>query len=449
MPFPILAGIFLARLWAQVPLAITANKIKDKGFTDLTAYSLLTELSVGIGPRLAGSENAAKAVEWGRQKMVDLGFQNVRLLPCKVPHWVRGDVEKCQILGPSPINLTCCALGQSPATPEGGLTGQVIEVQSIAEAQKLGPKVNGKIIFFNRPFDPTFVGTFASYGRAGDQRFAGPGAAAKLGAKAMLVRSLTADHDDFPHTGVTQFDEKGPKVPCAALSLVAADRLSSAIKLNPDVEIQLSLSCHSLPDADSADVIGEIVGDSKPNEVIVMGGHLDSWDKGRGAHDDGAGVVQGLEALRLIHDLGLKPKRTIRVCLWIDEEQKGSGSEAYLKFVQQGKQGAYAAIESDSGGFAPRAFGTSLSKSNVARFDFALPILRSLEIDGINANGETGSDIGPLGALHAALFGLSVESQRYFDYHHSDKDTIDKVNPRELELGAIDIAVLAWILANE
>jgi carboxypeptidase Q len=313
----------------------------------------------------------------------------------------------------------------------------------------LGDKAKGKIIFYNRPFDNTQVQTFAAYGMAGDQRFAGPATAASVGAAAVLVRSMTADHDDVPHTGVTDFDPKGSKIPAAALSLVAADRLSDYLKQHADAKVRLSLSCQSLPDVLSYDVTGEIPGSSKRNDVVVMGGHLDSWDKGRGAHDDGAGVVHSLEALRLIHDMGWKPKRTIRVVLWIDEEQKGSGADAYAKWVAEYSEKPFAAIESDSGGFAPRSFGTTLTAAQVHKFDRFLPLFNSYEVQGIEANGETGADVEPLKPLHTELYGLSVESQRYFDYHHSAKDTIDKVDARELELGAINMALLAWILADE
>jgi hypothetical protein len=435
---------------AQAQLKAMFDPLKSNGLNQLGAYSMLQELSGGIGPRIAGSENAAKAVDWAKAKMVSLGFQNVREIPCLVPHWVRGGVEKCEIEGLADASgaLTCCALGQSVGTPDQGVVGGVIEVHSLKEATALGDKAKGKIIFYNRPFDQSQVQTFASYGMAGDQRFAGPATAAKLGAAAVLVRSMTSDHDDVPHTGVTDFPAGAPKVPAAALSLVAADRLSEYLKQHPDAQVRLTLSCQSLPDVLSYDVTGELPGTTGRNEVVVMGGHLDSWDKGRGAHDDGAGVVHSLEALRLIHDMGWKPKRTIRVVLWMDEEQKGSGADAYAKFVKTYSEKAVAAIESDSGGFAPRAFGSSLSVAQVKKFDRYLPLFNSLEVQSIDANGETGADIQPLAALHVELYGLVVESQRYFDLHHSEKDTLDKVNPRELELGAINMALLAWILAN-
>jgi len=422
----------------------TANALKNKGLSELKAFEMLRELSDGIGSRLNGSPGAAQAVEWGEATMRKLGFQNVRRMPCMVPHWVRGYVERCSI-GTEP--LTCCALGNSPATPVGGVNTGVIEVHSLQEAEKLGDRAKGKIIFYNRPFDQTIVNPGGAYGAAGDQRFNGPAVGAKVGAAAVLVRSMTADHDDFPHTGTTGFGS-GPRIPCAALSLVAADGLSAALKADPSASVRLELDCQTLPDAPSFNVIGEIVGSEKPNEVIVMGGHLDSWDKGRGAHDDGAGIVHALEALRLIRECGLRPKRTIRVVLWMNEENSGTGSAAYAQYAKTANEKHIAAIESDSGGFAPRGFGVSLQGRRAARLNRWLPSLSLAEIEKIIPGGEGGADIEALGSQGATLFGLEVEMQRYFDYHHSDKDTIDKVHPRELELGAIGMAILAWMISE-
>lgn len=418
--------------------------LAKKGLAEQQAHAMLRELTEGVGHRLAGSEGAEKAVGWGETTMRTLGFQNVRRQPCPVPHWVRGDTEKAEILGgPS---LTLCALGNSAATPKGGLTAEVIEVKSLQEAEKLGARARGKILFFNRPFDPTFVRTMSAYGAAGDQRFSGPALAAKLGAVASLSRSLTEAHDDVPHTGTTRFENT--RIPAAALSLVAADRLSAALKANPALQVKMELNCETLPDGVSANVIGEIVGTEKPKEVIVMGGHLDSWDKGTGAHDDGAGCVLAIEALRLIKDLGWRPKRTIRVVLWMNEEISGTGSEAYADWAKASGERHVAGIESDSGGFAPRGFSTSLTDAKARKVRSWLPALALVEADRLKTGGGGGADVAPLGAMGTALFGLEVESQRYFDYHHSTKDTLDKVHPRELELGAISVAILAWLISE-
>lgn len=443
-------ALICALAGAQSKYDPMVKALADKGMHDMGAYSLLQELSGGIGARLSGSPEAAKAVEWGKATMERLGFQNVRLIPCMVPHWVRGEKEELVMVDPSgtEIPLSCCALGMSSASPDGGVTAQVIEVHSVDEAKKLGDAAKDKIVFYNGPMDPTMMNTFGAYGSAGGQRFNGPLTAAKLGAVGALVRSMTMDPDDFPHTGVTEFGTNDPKIPAVALSIVAANKLSDALKSGP-VTVRLTTHCQILPDEPSANVVGEITGSEKPNEVIVMGGHLDSWDLGRGAHDDGAGIVESLEALRIIHDLGWKPKRTIRVVLWMNEENGSRGAQAYVAYAKQASEKHIAGMESDSGGFAPRGFGVSLKPNKAKALNKWLPALSHFEIERFYPGGEGGADVVGLAEVHAVVFGLIPESQRYFDYHHSAKDTIDKVNPRELELGALSMATLAWLISEE
>ncbi|MES1227229.1 MAG: M20/M25/M40 family metallo-hydrolase, partial [Armatimonadota bacterium] len=423
---------------AQSKYDTLTDAMAQKGLNELGAYHLLEELSGGIGPRLSGSPSAAKAVEWGQTTMKRLGFQNVHLVPCMVPHWVRGDKESLDIISSdgSAMPLSCCALGMSYASPDGGVTAEVVEVHSLDEASKLGDKAKGKIVFYNGPMPAQLTNTFGAYGAAGGQRFRGPVTAARLGAVGAIVRSMTLALDDFPHTGVTEFGPADPKIPAVAVSLVAADRLHDELQKG-SVTVKLVTHCQVLPDEPSANVVGEIVGSEKPNEVIVMGGHLDSWDLGRGAHDDGAGIVQSLEALRLLHDLGWKPKRTIRVVLWMNEENGGRGADAYVEYAKKATEKHIAGMESDSGGFAPRGFGVSLQAKKAKSLDKWLPALSKFEIERFYPGGEGGADVDGLADVHAVVFGLAPESQRYFDYHHSDKDTIDKVNPRELELGAM------------
>lgn len=422
--------------------------LRQRGMHELGAYSLLHELTKGVGARLSGSPKAAKAVEWGKSTMERLGFQNVRLVPCMVPHWVRGKTESLVMVDTDghETPLTCCALGGSVAAD--GVAAEVVEVHSLDEAAKLGERAKGKFVFYNGPMDPTLLSTFAAYGQAGPQRFQGAAQAAKVGAVGALVRSMTMDPDDVPHTGVMNYEDKVPQVPGAALSIQAANRLHEALSQGA-VRVRLNLDCKTLPDEPSASVIGEITGSQYPNKVVVLGGHLDSWDKGEGAHDDGAGVTESLEALRLIRELGLRPKRTIRVVLFMNEENGGRGAEAYAAFAKASGQKAVAGIESDSGGFAPRGFSCSLSASKGRRINGWLKALSAFEAERFTFGGGGGADVGPLASLGAVLFGLSPESQRYFDYHHSDKDTLDKVNPRELELGALSMATLAWLVAEE
>lgn len=418
------------------------EKVRDalmkRGLSDLGAYRMLSQLCTEIGPRISGSPQAAKAVEWADRTMRANQADSVFQVACMVPHWVRGSVEEVQVVGGPKLNA--CALGNSPGTE--GITAEVVEVHSLAEVKP--EKVKGKIVFYNRPFDETLRTTFEMYGRAGDQRFVGPAVAAKAGAVGALVRSMTSAMDDQPHTGTTRFGD-GPTVPCAALGRMSADRLSTLLKKGP-VQVDLKLSCQTLADEPSASVVGEIRGSAHPDEVIVIGGHLDSWDKGQGAHDDGAGVTEAMEALRLIKALGLKPKRTIRAVAFMDEENGGRGAAAYAKFVRDSGVKPYAAIESDSGGFMPVGFGVDRNK--VGKVFAWQPLLEPFGIYKFTPGGG-GADVGPLGEQGAVLFGLTPVDSRYFDYHHSHNDTLDKVNPREVEFGAMSMAMLAWLISEE
>lgn len=435
------------------PYAEASSKLSQHGLRELGAYSLLAELTGKIGARLSGSPQAAAAVEWGRKTMLAQGFANVHTEPVIVPHWVRGKIEQASMFTPelegnTEQKLAICALGGSIGTPREGVTAEVVEVQSLEEARSLGERGKGKIVFFNRRFDPTLVNTFAAYGGAVDQRHGGASAAASSGAVGVLVRSMTMANDDEPHTGAMDYDANVPKIPAAALSAKAADALASRLKTGASVHVRLKLDCKTLPDVESANVVGELIGAEKPNEVIVIGGHLDSWDKGVGAHDDGAGCVQTLEALRLLNNAGLRPKRTIRVVLFMNEENGGAGGRAYAEKHRPDGERHIAAIESDSGGFAPRGFGVTAKPEVFARFVAWMPVLEPFGADKLMVGGG-GSDVGPLAAQGAVTIGLEPESQRYFDYHHSNNDTLDKVNARELELGAIAIALLSYMIAED
>ncbi|MBI1331694.1 MAG: M20/M25/M40 family metallo-hydrolase [Armatimonadetes bacterium] len=418
------------------------DSLRNKGLSELGAYSMLDELTSKIGARVSGSPEAARAVIWVGDKLKSIGATNVSQIACMVPHWTRGKGEYATMA--EHWKLSICSLGGSVPTPHAGVEGEVVEVHSLKEAEALGAKAKGKIVFYNRGFDPTLPNTFAAYGGAVDQRTSGATVAAKNGAVAVLVRSMTLAKDDAPHTGAMRYGD-GPQIPAAALGIQSADKLSEAIKHGP-VKVKLVLNCKTLPDEPSANVIGEIKGSQYPDEVIAMGGHLDSWDLGRGAHDDGAGVTQAMEALRLIKELGLRPKRTIRVVAWMNEENGGRGAKAYADYAAKATEKHFAAMESDSGGFMPRAFGVSEDKlSKVADW---LPYLSDFGIERFVAGGGD-ADNGPLAAVGAVLFALHPENQRYFDYHHSRNDTIDKVNPRELEMGALSMASLAWLISED
>jgi hypothetical protein len=426
-----------------------ASKITKKGLAEQQAFVMLTELTGKIGNRLSGSPQAAKAVEWGKNMMLKFGFDSVHLEAVSVPHWVRGKNERASILvGKMKTPLAVCALGGSIATPKKGITAEVIEVQSLDEVKNLGDNAKGKIIFYNRPMDPTKVMTFEAYGGAVDQRGQGAIEAAKVGAVAALVRSMTLALDNVPHTGAMHYLDSIPKIPSAAVSTIGANELSALLKSGRNVRVQLVLNCETLPDVESANVVGEIRGSEKPNEVIVIGGHLDSWDKGEGAHDDGAGCVQSMEALRLLKELGLKPKRTIRCVLFMNEENGLRGGKAYAAAKHSPDEKHIAAIETDAGGFAPLGFGVTADSAAFEKFKSFSNALEGIGADRIRKGGG-GADISALGGAGIPLIGLMVENQRYFDFHHSDSDTIDKVNPRELELGAIALAVFAYEIAEE
>jgi len=427
------------------------RKIYDQELTNGQCYSNLHYLCKNIGQRLSGSANAQKAIDWGKKLMESYGFDRVFLQPVMVPHWVRGAKESGVIIDNGKrIPIALAALGMSVATPAAGITANVIEVHSLKALDTLGEaKIKGKIVFFNRPFDPRYIATIMAYGIAGDQRNLGPAAAAKYGAVAVVVRSLTESIDNYPHTGATHYDENGRKIPAAALSTMAANQLSSILKKNKDAKFYLKTNCRMLPDAPSFNVVGELKGSENPDKFIIVGGHLDSWDLAEGAHDDGTGIMQSVEALRLLKILGYRPKNTLRAVFFINEENGDKGGEKYAELAAQNKEEHIAAIESDLGGFTPRGFG----------FEGASPEL----LGKINRNwkklfepygsdeltaGGGGSDIGPLKPKFPGvqLIGFSPDPQRYFDVHHTPNDVFENVNKRELELGAASMASLMYLI---
>lgn len=430
---------------------IIAKAIVDTAMLDGRAYSLLTELCTGIGPRLSGSPHAAAAVEWAQRVMLDYEFDNVHLQPVMVPRWIRGNVEEATIIN-SPtmgtVPLAISALGSSVGTSELGIVAEVVEVKGLDEVKQLGKKAKGKIIFYNRPMDPRTMNTFAGYGGAVDQRTHGAAEAAKVGAVAVLVRSVTTRMDEVPHTGVMHYEENVPKIPAAAISTVHADLLSNVLKKDKTVTVRIALDCEQRPDVISYNVIGEIKGIEKPDEVIVLGGHLDSWDVGHGAHDDGAGCVQAIEALRLIKSLNLKPKRTLRAVMFMCEEFGLRGGPAYADSIENSGPKHIAAIESDRGGLTPRGFSFNTDSTTFENVKEWKPIFEEIGADNF-VTGGGGPDISPLRKLGVTTIGLLVDYHRYFDYHHSANDVIEEVNDRELELGAAAMAILAYMLANE
>jgi Zn-dependent M28 family amino/carboxypeptidase len=432
--------------------SVTIKKIYDNALTSYKSYEDLRYLTKNIGARLSGSPQAAAAVEWSRQVMERMDLDTVYLQEVMVPHWVRGEKEigrvyNSKLMGTVDMNIA--ALGASVGTGKQGLSAEVVEVQNFEELEKLGKKkVKGKIVFFNRPFDNTHVITGAAYGGAVDQRGGGPVAAAKLGAVGVLVRSMTNDIQDIPHTGNTRYEEGVAKIPAAAISTKHAEQLSSLLKDDPTLKFYMRMTSEMLPDVLSYNVIGEIKGTEKPDEIIVVGGHLDSWDIGEGAHDDGTGCMQSIEVLRLFTDLGIKPKRTVRAVLFMNEENGLRGGTKYAEVAKAKGEKHIAAIESDAGGFTPRGFGIDGTDAQYAKSLTWKPLLAPYGLHDLTRGGG-GADIGPLkGQGTVALIGFRPDSQRYFDYHHTEIDTFEQVNRREMQLGAASMASLVYLIAQ-
>jgi carboxypeptidase Q len=434
---------------AGAPYEDTATMLLKKGLREQGAYQTLIRI-LSVGPRLTGSPQAEAAVELMTRHMKELGFENVRTEPTTVSHWVRGDREEGRILSRrfGNIRVPVRALGGSIATPKGGITAGVLEVKSFEELRQAGAGAKGKIIFFNGAMDPAFLDTFQAYGAAARQRSAGAAEAARAGGIAAVVRSLTLEINDDPHTGTMSYAPDAPKVPAVSLATRAADRLSEIVHADPEAQFRFRTSCRSLAPVATHNVMGEIRGTEKPEEVIVVGGHLDSWDLSPGAHDDGAGCAQAVEALRLIRGLSLKPKRTIRTVLFMDEENGGTGGEDYARSETRKAERHLAAVESDRGGFLPLGIGAGAKGEVFDRIKSWEPLFRIMGLQWIRPGGG-GVDIGPLAASGAVLMSLVPDSQRYFEVHHSGMDVLEKVNSRELELGASALALLVYLLAQE
>jgi len=358
-----------------------------------------------------------------------------------VPHWKRGAPETVRA-GNS--RLSAVALGGSVPTPAGGLTAPVIELHSLAELKTAD--VKGKIVFFNRPMNPEYVSTGRAYGEAGDQRNQGPGEAGKYGVVGVLTRSLTLAHDDVPHTGHTGYLPGVPRIPAAALSTLAADRLNTALKADPALTVEMNIHSRWFDDAPSHNVFGELRGSEFPDKIILVGGHLDSWDIAPGAHDDGSGIVQSIEVLRLLKAAGYTPRHTLRVVLFTDEENSLNGATVYSSVAKEKKEIHVLALETDNGGFQPHGFNLGNPAGNAhvlaARWK---PLFEPYGVYNFQ-KGTGGADVGPLLAHGATVAGLTPDSHRYFDYHHTTTDSLDKVNPRELQLGAAAMAALVYLV---
>ena len=435
-------------LFAQNDDSVMIRRIANDGLLNGKAYDNLHYLTKQIGGRLTGSPEMVKAEKWGLKVLSETGSEKPRLQECMVPHWVRGGKDQAAAeYKTTKKTLDITALGNSLGTGIKGLKAEVLEVKTFDELEKKKDQVKGKIVFYNYKFNPTFIKTFQSYGDAVKYRGQGASRAARYGAVAVIVRSMTHSTDNNPHTGAMNYiDSISPqKIPAVAIGLHDADWLSKTLE-KEKVDVFLKTNGHFLPDTIGHNVIGELRGSEFPDQIITIGGHLDSWDLAEGAHDDGAGVVQTIETLRLYRALGYKPKHTIRFVLFMNEENGTRGGEQYAKEAKAKNEKHLLALESDEGGFTPRGFGFTMSDEQFKKVSNWKELLAPYGATEFTKGGG-GSDIGSLEReFGTPMASLSPDSQRYFDYHHARSDVFEAVNKRELELGAINIAALIYLV---
>lgn len=431
--------------------AFMIKALYDQVLTESQAYDWLAYMTKKIGPRLSGSPQAAAAVEYTRQVMDTMGLDSVWIQPVIVPRWIRGEAPERVVAYGHPrfgsVEISCTALGFSGGTTPSGVEAEVMEVFSLDELDARAAEAKGKIIFFNRRMDPREINVFRAYGGAVDQRGSGPARAAKYGAVGALVRSMTTEIDDVPHSGATVFPEGGPVIPAIGISTLDAELMHEMIGAGP-VKVWIQADCHMKEPVLSHNVIGEIRGSEFPDEIILVGGHLDSWDIGEGAHDDGTGCVQSISVLHTLKQMGYRPKRTIRCVMFMNEENGLNGGKTYAEVSKGSGWKHIAAIESDAGGFTPRGFGCTASDAVFTEKMRKLSTFWDLmsPYDLFLEPGGGGADISPLKDQDVFLIGLRPDTQRYFDYHHTDRDRLEAVHPRELKMGTAAMAALVYIL---
>lgn len=443
-------GLFLLALAASRPAnaqntEATIRLVFDHELTQGKCYDALRQLTQ-IGPRVTGSPGAAQAVKWGATYMKSLSFDTVFLQPVMVPRWTRGEPEEARVMvGKKSLEVNVCALGGSVGTGPGGTKAHVVEVYSLDTLASLGAsKLSGKIVFFNRPMNARVIDTFSAYGGAVDQRVQGASEAAKYGAVGVVIRSMASNIDDFPHTGMMKY-ENDRKIPAVAISTADAEMLSSKLREDANLEFYFRTTCETLPDVLSHNVVGQITGKRAPLEFIVVGGHLDAWDLGDGAHDDGAGCVQAMDALNTLKAIGYQPAHSLRVVFFMNEENGGRGGNKYAEMALANGEKHLAAIESDRGGFVPRGFTMTADQIITSKVRSWEPLFAPYGLHDFDQAGG-GADIEPLQKLGVPVMELLPDSQRYFNYHHTSEDKFEYVDPRELELGAASMATMVYLL---
>ena len=417
-----------------------ASRIIGAALTSDVAYRRLAWLTDRIGHRLSGSESLERGIEWAVSEMKRDGLDNVRAQKVKVPHWVRGE-ESLELLEPASSRLPMLGLGNSVGTPPEGITAEAVVVRNFEELDALGERVRGKVVVYNVPF--------TTYGQTVAYRGAGASRASKHGAVAALVRSITPVSLQTPHTGAMRYAEDSPKIPAAAVTIEGAELLQRMYDRGERPRVRLKMEARFLPDADSANVIAELKGTEKPDEIVLVGGHFDSWDVGQGAHDDGGGCIVSWEVARLLKALKLRPRRTIRVVLFTNEENGVRGGNAYRDAYKADAAKHVFAIESDSGVYRPTGFGLSEQAPPQARADIIeiAKLLSGIRADRIDPDGG-GVDIGPMMREGVTGASLNVDGSHYFDIHHTHADTFDKVSPQELAACVAAMTVLAYVVAD-
>lgn len=445
----ILASLVSFTIHGQSSDETTIRTIYDEALARGKSYEMLEYLTTKIGSRLSGSPGAAASVEWTRHIMQNFDFDSVWLQPVMVPHWERGQKEVARVINSKKMGtvaLNVCALGNSAGTGPEGISASVVEVKNFEDLKRLGEKnLKGKIVFFNRPMDPKQIQTFTAYSGAVDQRGSGASEAARYGAVGVIVRSMGINPEDYPHTGSLRYAPNVPKIPAIAVSTRHADLLSKILKEDGTVQLYFETHCMIFPDAPSFNVIGQINGSEYKDEIITVGGHLDSWDLAEGAHDDGAGCVQSIEVLRIFKAMGYKPKRTIRAVMFMNEENGLRGGTEYAAQALKNRENHIAAVESDRGGFTPRGFTMTGNDAAKAKIRGWKNLFEPYGLTDFSQDGG-GADISPLAPQGTTLIGFLPDSQRYFSYHHTPEDTFDKVDKRELELGAASMAAMIYLI---
>ena len=433
--------------------SVLIRSIYDDVLVNGEIYENLRSLTKGIGHRLSGSHQADQAMVWGVDLLKKYEADNVFVMPVTVPSWSRNDIANARVIlsGGKEETLHITALGGSVQTPKDNpLRAKIIVVKHLDEL-KGRDDVNGKIVLFNRAMDPVLINTGAAYGGANDQRTFGAIEAAKAGAVGVLVRSLTHSLDTIPHTGAMSYEKGVPRIPAAAISTVDARILAQFFKEDPNLEVEFTMNCRKYHDVEQGNVVAEWIGSEHPNEIITLGGHLDSWDIGEGAHDDGAGIVHTIETLRLLKAIDYTPRRTLRFVLFINEENGNRGGKKYAEIaaeeLKNGDKIYVAAMESDAGGFSPRGFNLDASDEYYNLFKSWGKLFEPYNLYHFK-RGWAGVDIGPLKKLEHRPFmvGLVPDGQRYFDFHHTENDIFENVHKRELELGAAAMASMIMLI---